>query len=135
MVWKKLLGLFQKAGKQGPRVIISGLKRENQVFRESIQEEADAFLEKASALLGDLEGVTIHVKSSGRGKTSKFELHSLLSLKQSTITAKAAGRKLNFVLKNLFDEMLNEARKHKNKRDKGKKHRERMVFDGELEVE
>ncbi|HIH20800.1 TPA: hypothetical protein HA244_06030 [Candidatus Micrarchaeota archaeon] len=135
MVWKKLLSLFQKAGKQGPRVVISGLKRENNVFRESIQEEADAFLEKASAILGDLEGVTIHVKSSGRGKASKFELHSLLSLKHSTITAKAGGRQLNFVLKNLFDGLMREARKQKSKRDKGKKHRDRMVFEGELEVD
>lgn len=124
MVWNKLMKLFKNAETSTPRVIISGLKRENKVFRESIQEEADAFLDKALHLLDDIDAVTIHVKSSGRGDNTKFELHSLVSLPRATITAKAGGRKLNLVLKNLFDELLKESRKHKNIRDKNKRHRE-----------
>ncbi|MFH1056872.1 MAG: hypothetical protein V1717_03705 [Candidatus Micrarchaeota archaeon] len=119
MVWRKILGFFRQV--QPPKVIISGLKRENKMFQESIQEEANAFLGKASKLLDDVEGITIHVKTSGRGNATKFELHSLLSLKKATIRAQAAGRKLNLVLQNLFDELLYEARKQKSFRDAGKR--------------
>jgi ribosome-associated translation inhibitor RaiA len=114
--------------------MVSGLKGGDKVFQASIQEEAKAFLEKAEKLLSDVEGVTIHVKSSGRGKTEKFELHSLLSLPRTTLYAEASGRKLNFVLQDLFDEMLIEARKHKSLKDSGKKEKKKRFFL-EMEVE
>ncbi len=131
MVWNKILGLFKKS--QTPRVVVSGLKKDAKVFQESVEEEANAFVDKASRVLDDVEGITIHVKSSGIGKTEKFELHGLLSSRNASFHAQASGRKLNFVLKNLFDELLSEARKHKSRIVKGKKGRERFGLEVEEE--
>ncbi|MEM4255137.1 MAG: hypothetical protein QXR53_02290 [Candidatus Norongarragalinales archaeon] len=128
MVWNKILGFFKKA--QSPKVIVSGLKKDAKVFQDSVEEEARAFADKASKFLDEIEGVTIHVKSSGIGKTEKFELHGLLSSKSASFHAKAAGRKLNFVLNDLFDELLSEARKHKSRLVDGKKRRNKFVLDG-----
>ena len=119
MVWNKIMRLLGKP--PSPKIVISGLKRENEVFKESIQEEAEAFLVKATEFLSDVESIIIHVKSSGRGNAAKFELHSLLSLPNASIRAKAVGRKLNLVLKDLFDLLLREARKKKSKRDDARK--------------
>jgi len=94
-----------------------------------------AFLEKAEKLLSDIEGITIHVKSSGRGKTEKFELHSLLSLPRTTLHAEASGRKLNFVLQDLFEELLVEARKQKSLKDSRKKGKKRFFLNMEVERE
>ena len=113
--------------KYSARMVISGLKEETHLFAESMREQSEAFLEKASDVLSDVENLTIHVKSTGKGNARKFELYSFLSLKKATLHAKASGRKLNLVLRDLFDKLLREARKQKSFRDKGKKHREHMV--------
>lgn len=125
MVWNKILGLFQRS--RTPKVVISGLKKDAKFFQESIQEEASDFVDKASKVINEIDGITIHVKSSGIGKTEKFELHGLLSARNIDFHAKSSGRKLNLVLKDLFDELMAEVRKRKSKLIKGKKGRESTV--------
>jgi len=119
VVWNKILGLFKRANT--PKIVVSGLKHDAKLFQQSIQEEAEAFAGKASKVLDDVENVTVHAKISGLGKTEKFELYGLLSARNVSFHASASGRKLNFVLKDLFDELFAEARKHKSKLVKGKK--------------
>lgn len=131
MVWNKILKFLGRS--QIPRVMVSGLKNENRFFKESVVSEAEMFLSKASKVMDSVDGVHVHVKSSGKGKTSKFEIHGLLSARGADFHAQANGRELNFVLKDLFDELLKEARKKKGVRDKGKKHRERFMMEVESE--
>ncbi|HLC38390.1 MAG TPA: hypothetical protein VJI71_02970 [Candidatus Norongarragalinales archaeon] len=136
MVWRRILSnLFSMTPKARTKIVVSGLKGGDRVFQASVQDEAKAFLEKAEKLLSDIEGITIHVKSSGRGKTEKFELHSLLSLPRTTLHAEASGRKLNFVLQDLFEELLVEARKQKSLKDSRKKGKKRFFLNMEVERE
>ena len=131
MVWNRILGLFKRARTQ--KIVVSGLKHDAKLFQESIQEKAEAFAGKASKVLDEVDNVTIHAKISGLGNTEKFELFGLLSARNASFRAKATGRKLNFVLKDLFDELLAEARKHKNKLVNGKKRGSEFLLEGEEE--
>ena len=121
MVFKKLLQRLFSYPNSGAKITVSGFKKEQHVFQKSVEEEAQVFLGHAEKLLHDIEGLNVHAKISGKGNTAKYELHSLLSLPKTTIHAKAAGRKLNLVLDDLFEELLTEARKHKSKADRGKR--------------
>lgn len=131
MVWNKILKFLGRS--QGAKIMVSGLKHENKFFKESIQAEAESFTSKALRVVPSVDALHIHVKSSGKGKTSKFEIHGLLTANEVDFHAQASGRKLNLVLNDLFDGLLAEARKKKGVRDKGKKQRERFMVEVESE--
>ena len=94
-----------------PDVSVSGLEPDEKVFKESIEEECARALVKVRKRQPSAQ-MSIHVKSSLRGKGKRFEIKGSLHLKDNrTFYASASDRELYGALTRVLYEFQEEARR------------------------
>jgi len=95
-----------------PDVTVSGLRPEEKVFKESINEECLRALAKIRKRLPDAR-LSIYVKSSAQGNERRFEIMGSMSLLGGDLHASASDRELYSALARVLYEFQEEARRVK----------------------
>lgn len=107
--------------RRGPDVVVSGLQDEETVFKESISKECANALKKIRNKLPEAQSLSVHVKSSHRGKGKLFELRGTLRLPGGELKASANGRDLYVALSRVLYEFQEEVRRVKSFKDEKRK--------------
>ncbi|MGB9577116.1 MAG: HPF/RaiA family ribosome-associated protein [Candidatus Norongarragalinales archaeon] len=99
-----------------PEVVVSGLKPEEKVLKESIQEECARALEKMKREY-PARGIVVHFKSKDKANR-QYEVHGLLKLEDGDLHSKATDKDPYYALKNVLDELANQLQRVRSKRGK-----------------
>jgi len=101
-----------------PDVNVSGLKPEEKVFKESVEEECRRALGKIRKRVPNAR-ISVHVKSSLKGKGKWYEIKGTLELPGGSMYASASDRELYGALIRVLYEFQEEARRVKSYGKKG----------------
>ncbi|MFH0835747.1 MAG: hypothetical protein V1834_01135 [Candidatus Micrarchaeota archaeon] len=112
--WRRLLKRDQQFF-----VEISGLSKGDEVFKTSIESEFQNALRKFSRFMGDIEGISLHVKSRLKaGRKTHYELKGILKAKGFEVHSKAEGLDMYDALRRLIREFERLVQKESGKRKK-----------------
>lgn len=98
---------------EAPEIIVSGLKPEEKMMKESIEEECRKTLQRIRREI-PARGLLLHFKSSDKIKRT-YEIHGVLKLEEKDLHAKATEREVYDALKNLLDDLTKQARRERSR--------------------